>query len=104
MPDQPERDIHYHHHVDVRGVVIPTWVAILLSAIGFSASLVVLLSVLIFKGSADELAKSQDRQSREMRVIILHIQDIENVLIRARLAERKDFAEWESEIQTKRGE
>lgn len=98
-PDQ-QRDIHYHQHVDVRGVVIPTWVAILLAFIGFSSSVVVLLSVLVFKTAADNLSKSQEAQSREIRVLILHLQDVENVLIRSRLAERKDFAEWS--MQTKK--
>lgn len=83
---------NYHHHIDVRGVVIPTWVAILLSVMGLSASLIVLLSVFIFKSAADDLAKSQAEQTKEMRILSLHIQDIESVLIRSKLAERKDFA------------
>lgn len=101
--DPPCNIQHYHHHIDVRGVVIPTWVAILLSVIGFSAAIVVLLSVLVFKGAAEDLTESQASQAREMRVIILHIQDIENVLIRSRLADRKDFAEW-AENQKLKGE
>lgn len=87
-----ERDIHYHHHIDVRGVVIPTWVAILLSIVGLSSSLVVLLAVLVFKNAADDLRQSQQQQIKEIRLIDLHIQDIENILIRHGLAKRNDFA------------
>lgn len=100
LESDDHRDVHYHQHVDVRGVVIPTWVAILLSFIGLSSSVVVLLSVIVFKSAADNLSKSQEAQSREIRVLILHLQDVENVLIRSRLAERKDFAEWN--VQTKK--
>jgi hypothetical protein len=88
---EKERDIHYHHHIDVRGVVIPTWVAILLSIIGLSASAVVLLAVMIFKDAASDLAKAQVDQTREIRILDVHVQDIENLLIRSGLAKRTDF-------------
>lgn len=84
---------NYHHHIDVRGVVIPTWVAILLSIVALSGSVIVLLSVLIFKTAADDLRQSQNQQIKEIRLIDLHIQDIENVLIRNGLAKRDDFAQ-----------
>jgi hypothetical protein len=82
---------NYHHHIDVRGVVIPTWVAILLSIMGFSASVVVLLAVMIFKDAAQDLAIAQSMQTREIRILDVHIQDIENLLIRSGLAKRTDF-------------
>jgi hypothetical protein len=83
---------NYHHHIDVRGVVIPTWVAIFLSIMGLSASLVVLLAVVVFKNAADDLKNNQSQQTKEIRLIDLNIQDIENILIRNNLAKRNDFA------------
>lgn len=83
---------NYHHHIDVRGVVIPTWVAILLSVMGLSASVVVLLAVLIFKNASEDLKHSLSLQTKEIRLIDLNIQDIENILIRNDLAKRSDFA------------
>lgn len=86
-----ERDIHYHHHIDVRGVVIPTWVAILLSFMGLTASVVVFMAVLIFRSATEDLKNSQNQQTKEIRLIDLNIQDIENILIRNGLAKRDDF-------------
>lgn len=86
-----ERDIHYHHHIDVRGVVIPTWVAILLSFMGLTASVVVFMAVLIFRGATEDLKNNQSQQTKEIRLIDLNIQDIENILIRNGLAKRDDF-------------
>lgn len=81
-----------HLDVNIRGVVIPTWVAIVLSGVAVLAAMIVLTAVIVFRSAADSLAQSQTNQAREMRLIDLRLQDIENVLIRASLATREDFA------------
>lgn len=97
-------EYNYHHHIDVKGVVIPTWVAILLSLVGFSASIVVLLAVLVFNNAANKLAETQANQTKEMRLIDLHILDIENLLIRSGLAKRSDFVQRENTTDKKEEE
>jgi len=89
------QDLHYHHHIDVRGVVLPTWVAILLAIIGFSSSVVVLLAVLVFQSASNQLTKSQENLTKEIRVLQLNVQDIENLLIREKIAKRSDFVKGE---------
>lgn len=88
-----EKDIHYHHHIDVHGVVMPTWVAIFLSIMGLSAAVVVMLAVLVFKTAADNLAQNQIQQTKEVRMLGVNIQDIENLLIRSGIATRSDFVD-----------
>lgn len=81
--------------VNVRGVVLPTWVAITLAGVAALAAGVVLMAVLMFKNAADSLVTSQVAQSKEVRVLGLYIQDIENVLIRNGVAKREDFTQPE---------
>lgn len=65
---------------------MPAWAAVLLTlAFVFSA-----VALLIFAMAARE-------QARESRVMQLHIQDVENVLIRNGDATREDFAEWDTQ-------
>lgn len=88
--------------VNIRGVVIPTWVAVVLGVMGVAAALVVLLSVVIFKSAADSLLQSQRDQIKEIRILDVHIQDIENILIRNRMAVREDFAPHPSNPPSRR--
>src|SRR5688572_695906 len=89
---QPPATVHLSSDVNIRGVVIPTWVAITLSCVAALSAVVVLLTVILFKNAADSLIMSQGIQTKEIRVLDLHIQDVENVLIRNGLAKREDFA------------
>ncbi|HET6495592.1 MAG TPA: hypothetical protein VFH61_09540 [Thermoleophilia bacterium] len=84
-----------HLDVHIRGVVIPSWVAIALSVVAALAAGVVLMAVLMFKNAADALVISQTAHSKEIRVLGLYIQDIENVLIRNGIATREDFTALE---------
>lgn len=72
-----------HLTVKVEGVVLPGWIAIALVATSILASLALLLTWSVNR----ELA-------REIRVLELHVQDVESVLIRSGAAERDDFADW----------
>lgn len=81
-----------HLDVKISGVVLPTWVAVTLSVVAAFSAGIILLAVVIFKDAADSLIRSQGAQTREIRVLDLHVQDVENVLIRYGLATRDDFA------------
>ena len=97
MEEPAQTALPVYLNVTIKGVVIPTWVAIALSAMAIVASVIVLASVVIFRGAAHQLIDSQDRQTREMRILDLHLQDVESVLIRKGLAQRSDFAPREPE-------
>ena len=72
-----------HLTVTVPGVHLPIWsVAALALAFIFTA-LALLLSI-------QELSDLR----KEIRMLQLHTQDVENVLIRAGSAKREDFAPW----------
>lgn len=91
-PVSPPSPPSVHLDLNVRGVVIPTWVAIVLSAMSVLAAVIALLAVILFKSAADSLIMSQGVQTKEIRILDLHVQDVENVLIRNGLAKRDDFA------------
>lgn len=74
-----------HLTVKVEGVVIPSWLAIVFAVIMLASIIPPILSI------------DQDRKiERELRILQVHTQDIENVLIRRGLAKREDFAPWEA--------
>jgi hypothetical protein len=79
--------------VNIRGVVIPTWVAITLASIAALAAGIVLLAVVMFKTATESLVHSQLQQTKEIRLLGLYISDIENVLIRNGIAKREDFTD-----------
>jgi hypothetical protein len=82
-----ERDVQVT--VKVAGVTMPAWAAVLLTlAFVFSA-----VALLIYADAARE-------QAREIRVLQLHAQDIESVLIQQGLAKRQDFAPWGPDAPT----
>lgn len=87
----PSPSTPVHLDVNIRGVVIPTWVALTLSGVAILAAVIVLLAVLMFKSATESLIQSQATQTREIRLLDLHVQDIENVLIRNKIANREDF-------------
>ncbi len=65
-------------------LVIPAWLGgLVVLAFLFSA-----LSLLLLWNTNQNL-------EREIRILQLHVADIENVLIRKGVADRSDFADWE---------
>lgn len=69
--------------VVIPGVVLPGWSVILLAL------------CLVFSAAGFLLAYLQLKETaREIRVLQLHVQDVESVLIRQGVANRDDFAEW----------
>jgi uncharacterized protein (DUF58 family) len=75
MPDLPQLN------VNIRGVVIPTWLA------------VCLLLTAVLSAVSSLLNWRQDViVEREIRIQQLHSLDIQNVLIRQGIATRSDFA------------
>lgn len=82
-----------HLDVKISGVVLPTWVAVTLSVVAAFSAGIILLAVVIFKDAADSLATAQAAQTKEIRLLGLYIQDIENVMIRSGVARREDFTD-----------
>jgi hypothetical protein len=82
MEPQPQ-PVHLEARLEVKGMVMPAWFCMVL----IGAFVLAVATMLI--GAATISA-----QTREMRVLELHVQDIESVLIRAGIARRSDFAAW----------
>ena len=71
--------------VIVKGIVLPPWVAVCICGAFIVATFALLL---VWQASRDE--------AKEVRLLQLHVQDVENVLIRHGLARREDFATWQA--------
>lgn len=69
--------------VKIEGVVLPPWIALALGAAAFLSG----LALILLWGVTRDMA-------REIRVLQLHTQDVESVLIRSGAARRDDFAIW----------
>lgn len=78
-----------------KGTAIPSWLAGLAVLAFILETLALLLLVIVGKGYMDALDKRIDQVTREVRIDQLHLQDLENVLIRSGKAERSDFAPWQ---------
>jgi len=78
------REIDVHMVTKIEGVSLPSWLALILAASTFIAA----LAFLDFSRSVSALVK-------EVRVLQLHTQDVESVLVRSGIASRKDFATWD---------
>lgn len=72
-------------YVQFSGVHVPGWLAVVVGCALLFSALGLLLSLLVIQN-----------QAREIRVLQLHVQDVQNVMIRNGDATRKDFAEWGS--------
>lgn len=94
MDDTP-REVHLvvHQH----GVTIPSWLAISMIAAFVLACLTFLLTISELRA----MRADSDELRREIRMLQLHSQDIENVLIRAGAAQRTDFAPWPNDKKEK---
>lgn len=77
------RDFDVHMVTKIEGVALPSWLAIVLCA---SA----VLAALTFLDASRQLASL----AKEVRILQLHAQDIESVLVRNGIARRSDFATW----------
>lgn len=97
--------VHVHHTTHIRGIVLPQWVAIILGAVAFVSALVLLSAVFLFRDAMATMTEKQesalaDQQkatellTKEIRLLQLHTQDVQNTLIRHGLARREDFAPW----------
>jgi hypothetical protein len=76
-------DEHLEVKLVIPGVVLPGWTVVLLAF------------CLVFAASGFLLAYLQVKeQSREIRVLQLHVQDLESVVIRSGLATRDELALW----------
>lgn len=74
--------------VEVKGVVLPSW----LSATLVGAFVVAVVTMMIMTWALLQ-------NTKEIRLLDLHTQDIENVLIRQGIAKRGDFAGWVTDEQ-----
>ncbi len=72
-------------NVHISGVVIPSWLAVCLLCTGILAAVALLLT----RSTIDQMA-------REVRLLELHVQDLESAVIRSGVAQRSDFAPWDS--------
>jgi hypothetical protein len=92
----------------IEGVVIPTklaFVLVVLFALLFVPPIVVFYKIKHAEMSEIErdrtLSEAIKRLDRETRILAVHAQDIENVLIRQGVAKRDDFAPWEPSTPVK---
>jgi len=92
-----DREYTEHLTVKVEGVVMPAWLATLQGAVTILSVLSLLLVVLAFVPRLDAITARLDGLGKEVRVLELHVQDVENVLVRQGVARRDDFAAWSSE-------
>lgn len=80
--------------VKITGVVIPSWLAVVLLILAILASVSALVSW-------ERGYKEQRILEREIRILQVHCQDIENVLIRQGIAGREDFITTKEQDQKK---
>lgn len=77
-----------------KGVMLPSWLALSFMVTSALGMIAFLLAMFLLKDATTQLNKTTQQLSKEIRILQIHAQDIENVLIRSRLADRKDFAPW----------
>lgn len=79
------RDFDVHMVTKIEGVAMPSWLAIVLCATA-------VMAVLTFLDASRQLVSLV----KEVRILQLHAQDIESVLVRQGIAKRSDFATWDA--------
>lgn len=77
-----------------KGVALPTWLAVVFGAAAFLGALTLAVVLLMVQSALQESAAADRDLAKEIRILQVHAQDIENVLIRHGLAQRGDFAPW----------
>jgi hypothetical protein len=92
----------------VKGVIVPTWLAVVFGSALILSTLAFLLSLsLLADFRADARRERQEDISRftsEVRLLQLHTQDLENTLIRLGAAKRSDFAPWPQILEGEQAE
>lgn len=83
--------------VEIKGTVMPTWLAVSLGCAAVLAAVSLLLMTFLVRDALHEYAV-------ELRVLQLHTQDVEAVLIRSGHANRSDFAPWDKDQKRKNNE
>lgn len=86
MPPREDERYDVHLVTKIEGVTLPTWLAV---ALAISA----ILAAITFLDASRQLASL----AKEVRVLQLHAQDIESVLVRNGIAKRSDFATWSAD-------
>lgn len=89
-----QREPTHHFSLHNHGVTLPSWLAISMAAAFILATVTFLLTLIELRNLRSESALRSDEIRREIRMLQLHAQDIESVLIRAGTAQRSDFAPW----------
>lgn len=77
-------------------VTLPAWMGVCLAVTAILSAVALLTVLLLINNRAEQMAQTQDRMTKEVRVLQVHVQDVENAMIRLGLAHREDFAQWES--------
>lgn len=91
MDDHRELPVPVHLTARIEGVVLPTWLSVCFAASAAIAAVALLLVWMLTREMA-----------REIRVLELHVQDVEAVMIQQGLAKRDNFAIWGSAPQRTR--
>jgi len=79
----PVQPVHLVVDLGKGMVILPSWLAVLFLGLFVLAS----VGLLLVWGTIRE-------EVREIRVLELHVQDVESVLIQSGIAHRRDFAVW----------
>jgi hypothetical protein len=74
--------------VEIRGVVLPTWLAVLLGAMAFCGALSLVVVLQLYRGDVQRL-------EREIRVLEVHAAAIEQIMVENGQARPSDFPSWE---------
>lgn len=92
-----------HVTAKIEGVVVPVWVAVMLSLSTLLSVIALIASLLVVQFQIRETRTAINSLRLEIRSLQLHTQDVENVLIRSGLAKRSDFAPWTVQQDNKKG-
>lgn len=94
-------------YVQFSGVHVPGWlaaavaIALLLSALAFLLSLFLIQDIRSDHQREEEALRAEIVDAtKEIRILQLHAQDIQSVLIQQGLAKRQDFAPWGPDAPT----
>lgn len=82
------------------GVVLPGWLALVCGLALLFSCLGFLISLFLVQDKRQDIRDL----TQEIRILQVHVADIENVLIRGGIAKRDDFPEWESKPKQEEGE
>lgn len=81
--------------MEVRGFVCPTWLAVTLGAMALCGSLALVIVLQLYRADVLQL-------TREIRLLELQVQSVENKMIQNGAATPQDFPSWEPGAALKR--